>query len=228
MSMQQGIVREVLRGIAAPLGHTLSAINKRPVDGPVRLHSLGLEGDEQADLRIHGGVDKALHCYAWDHYDQWRRDLPDCTALNASGAFGENLSVDGLDEKSVCIGDRWSVGSAVVVVTQGRQPCFKLNLRFDVADMAVRVQNTLRAGWYLRVEQPGQVQAGDLLMLLERPHAAFSVAHLLALIRDRATDSAQLDRVLHLPLPPSWRRMFEQRLQSGQVEDWSSRLAGRR
>lgn len=228
MSRQQGIVREVLRGSARPLGHTSSAIDKRPVVGPVSLHASGLAGDEQADRRFHGGEDKALHCYAWNHYAYWRRELPNCAPLVASGAFGENLSIDGLDEQSVCIGDRWSVGTGVVVVSQGRQPCFKLNLRFGVADMALRVQNTLLAGWYLRVEQPGEIQAGDPMMLLERPHAAFSVAHLLALIRDRAIDSAQLERVLHLPLPLSWRRLFEQRLQSGLVEDWSNRLEGRR
>jgi MOSC domain-containing protein YiiM len=228
MSRQQGIVREVLRGSTQPLGYTTSAIDKRPVVGRVRLHTFGLEGDEQADRRVHGGENKALHCYAWHHYDHWRRDLPHCMPLNAPGAFGENLNIEGLDEQSVCIGDRWSVGTAVVVVSQGRQPCFKLNLRFGVADMAARVQNTLRAGWYLRVEQPGEIQAGDTLVLLERPHASFSVAHLLTLIRDRTTDSGQLERVLHLPLPPSWRRLFEQRLQAGQVEDWSRRLEGPR
>lgn len=94
--------------------------------------------------------------------------------------------------------------------------------------MAVHVQNTLLAGWYLRVEQPGEIQAGDPMMLLERPHAAFRFAHLLALIRDRAIDSEQFERVLHLPLPPRWRRLFEQRLQARLVEDWSHRLEGRR
>lgn len=126
----------------------------------------------------------------------------------------------------VCIGDRWRIGTAVAVVSQGRQPCFKLNLRFGVADMAARVQHTLRAGWYLRVEQPGEVAAGDRLTLLDRPHAAFSVARLLALIRDRVTDPAQIEPVLRLPLPPSWQRLFERRLTMQQVEDWARRLKG--
>ena len=176
----------------------------------------------------HGGEDKALHCYAWDHYALWRAELPGCALWQAPGAFGENLSIDGLDEEAVCIGDHWRIGSAVTVVSQGRQPCFKLNLRFGIADMAARVQNTLRAGWYLRVEQAGEIAAGDPLVLLHRPHPAFSVARVLALIRDRVTDVAQVEPVLQLPLPPSWRRLFEQRLNSAQVEDWSRRLWGPR
>lgn len=225
--MREGVVRAVLRGIAQPLGRTTSAIDKHPVPGPVRVHGLGLEGDEQADRRVHGGEDKALHCYAWSHYAAWRRELPACGVLSAPGALGENLSIDGLDEHAVCIGDRWRMGTATVVVSQGRQPCFKLNLRFGVPDMAARVQDTLRTGWYLRIEQPGEIAPGDRLVLLDRPHAAFSVAHLLTLIRDRVTDAARIEPVLQLSLPPSWRRLFEQRLQSGRVEDWSSRMSGR-
>lgn len=174
--------------------------------------------------RVYGGVDKALHCYAWHHYAAWRAEMPGCAWWDAPGAFGENLSIDGLDEHGVCIGDRWRIGTAITVVTQGRQPCFKLNLRFGVADMAVRVQNTLRAGWYLRVEQPGELKAGDGMTLLDRPHPTFSVARLLALIRDRVTDPVQIEPVLRLPLPPSWHRLFEQRLRAQRVEDWSRRM----
>jgi len=220
------MVRAVLRGSAMALGRTTSAIDKRPVHGPVQLGGLGLEADEQADLRVHGGPDKALHCYAWQHYAAWRSDLPGCALLHQPGAFGENLSLDGLDETTVCLGDRWRIGTATTVVSQGRQPCFKLNLRFGVPDMAARVQDTLRAGWYLRVEQPGEVCAGQPLTLLDRPHPAFSIARLLALIRDRTTEPAQIEPVLRLPLPPSWRRLFEQRLSVQRVEDWSRRMQG--
>lgn len=224
--MRGGVVRTLLRGAAQRLGHTTSAIDKHPVQGPARVLRLGLEGDEQADRRVHGGEDKALHCYAWSHYAAWCRELPACAVLRAQGAFGENLSVDGLDEQDVCIGDRWQIGSATVVVSQGRQPCFKLNLRFGVTDMAARVQNTLRAGWYLRVEQPGEIAAGDRFVLLHRQHPDYTVARLLALIRDRMTAPEQIEPVLHLPLPPSWRRLFEQRLRSGQAEDWTRRMEG--
>jgi MOSC domain-containing protein YiiM len=228
VSAPQGTVRAVLRGVVQPLGRTTSAIDKQTVGGPVRVHRLGLAGDEQADRRIHGGEEKALHCYAWSHYAAWRAELPGFERWHAPGAFGENLSIEGLDENSVCIGDRWRVGTAVTVVSQGRQPCFKLNLRFEVADMAARVQSTLRAGWYLRVEQPGEVAAGASLSLMDRPHPTFSVARLLALIRDRVTEPAQLEPVLRLALTSSWRRLFEQRLAARQVEDWSRRMADRR
>ena len=116
--MQGGLVRAVLRGVARPLGRTTSAVDKRPVQGPVRVDRLGLEGDEQADRRVHGGEDKALHCYAWSHYAAWRSELADGALLHAPGAFGENLSVDGLDEHQVCLGDRWRIGSAATVVAQ--------------------------------------------------------------------------------------------------------------
>lgn len=225
--MTTPVIRAVLAGTVHALGRTTSAIDKKPVIGPVQVHTQGLEGDEQADMRVHGGEDKALHCYAWRHYATWQAELPANPLLNAPGAFGENLSIDGLDESSVCIGDRWQVGSAVLVVTQGRQPCFKLNLRFGVPDMAVRVQRTLRAGWYLRVEQPGELQAGDEMVLIERPHPEFTIGRLLALIRDRSTRAEELEPVLELPLPESWRRLFEQRLRSGSVEDWARRMQGR-
>ena len=226
MSGPRAVLRAVLRGTVQPLGRSSSAIDKRPVDGPVAVHALGLAGDEQADRRVHGGPDKALHAYAWAHHADWRAELPGNAWWGVPGAFGENLCVDGLDEHGVCIGDRWRVGSTTLVVTQGRQPCFKLNLRFGQADMAARVQATGRAGWYLRVEQPGTLAAGDALELLERPHPAHSVARLLALVRDRVTDPAQLRPVLDLPLPESWRQLFARRLQDARVEDWSRRLDG--
>lgn len=224
--MSSGIVRAVLRGTVQPLGSATSGIDKRPVAGPVFVERLGIVGDEQADLRVHGGEDKAVHCYAWGHYARWREALPACHLFDAPGAFGENLSIDGLDEQTVCIGDRWRVGSAVFVVSQGRQPCFKLNLRFGVADMAARVQESLHAGWYLRVIEPGLLAAGDMVELLDRPHSGHSIASLLTLIRDRETDPRRLAPVLELPLPTSWRRLFERRMQTGQSEDWSRRLLG--
>ncbi len=216
----------MLVGPVQPLGRTVSGIAKQPVQGLCRVGLLGLAGDEQADLQAHGGIDKAVHCYAWSNYDYWRSVLPDQPLWHAPGAFGENLSLDGIDEHGVCIGDRWRIGTALVTVTQGRQPCYKLRLRFGVADMAMRVQDTLRAGWYLRVLEPGMLQAGDACELIERPHPDYSVARLLALIRDRETRADQLDGVLALPLTPSWRKLFEKRRQSGQVESWRRRLSG--
>lgn len=219
-------VGAVLTGSIQPLGRTVSGIDKRPVDGPRFLGVLGFEGDRQADLRVHGGEDKAVLGYAWAHYPKWRKALPEQPLLESPGAFGENLSIHGMDERDVCIGDRWRVGSALLEVTQGRQPCFKLNLRFGIPDMAARVQDSTWAGWYLRVIEPGVVTAGDSLELAGRPHPSHSVADLLALIRDRVTSTDILTPVLRLPLTPSWRKLFERRLAHGKVEDWASRMVG--
>ncbi|MDQ8022829.1 MAG: MOSC domain-containing protein [Moraxellaceae bacterium] len=228
--------RTVLTGRAVEFGRpgARSGIAKQAVSGPVSAGELGLTGDEQGDLRVHGGPDKAVHCYAWQHYARWREALATAPSpatalalLQAPGAFGENLSVEGLDEHGVCIGDRWQIGTTVMEVSQGRQPCWKLNVRFDVPDMARRVQDSLMAGWYMRVLRPGAVQTGDVWVLLDRPHPQWSIARLLGLIRDRSTDPATLEAVLGLPLPPSWHRLFSRRLASGAVEDWASRMAGR-
>lgn len=232
MTGQQGIgtIRAVLTGKAVPYTRpgSRSAIAKSVRTAPVRLGPDGLEGDEQGDVRIHGGADKAVHCYAWAHYRAWRRELPHCGLLARPGAFGENLSVEGLVEEDVCLGDRWRVGSALLELSQGRQPCWKLNDRFDAPDMARRVQDSLRTGWYMRVIAPGLIEQGDAIALLERPFPDWTVARLLALIRDRVRDPAQLSEVLGLPLPDSWRRLFRARLESGAVESWARRLDGAR
>ncbi len=225
-SGNQPRVRAVLTGSVSALGQTTSGIDKRPRDGRQRVDVTGIVGDAQADLRVHGGPDKAVLCYAWSHYEAWRRELPGHALLDAPGAFGENLSVDGLDEGGVCLGDRYDIGSARFVVTQGRQPCFKLNLRFDVPDMSRRVQHSGRVGWYLRVETVGDVCAGDPIVLVERPHPSHSVADIMALIGDRDVRPDRLRPVLDLPLTPGWRRLFERRLEHGAAEDWTRRLQG--
>jgi MOSC domain-containing protein YiiM len=220
-------VLTVLAGEIKPLGSTVSGIDKLPVHGPQRVERLGLVVDRQADLRVHGGEDKAVHCYPWSHYAYWRELMPDCALLNAPGAFGENLSVDGIDERDICVADRWRIGSVLFEVSQGRQPCNKLNLRFGTRDMAIRVQDTLRAGWYFRVIEPGFVTDGDAVELIERSFPSHSIADLLTLIRDRESRRSHLEPVLRLPLTPSWRKLFEKRLASGAGEDWSTRLDGR-
>lgn len=224
--MTNASVLAVLTGDIQPLGSTVSGIDKRPVHGPQRVERLGIVGDRQADLRVHGGEDKAVHCYPWSHYAHWRDELPECSLLNAPGAFGENLCLAGIEERDVCIADRWRIGSALFEVSQGRQPCYKLNLRFGRREMALRVQESLRAGWYLRVIEPGFVAAGDAAELLDRPCPSHSLADLLALIRDRENRPTHIEPVLRLPLTASWRKLFERRLANGAAEDWSSRLNG--
>lgn len=167
----------VMTGRAAPFrGSELSAISKHPVDGPVAVGLLGLAGDMQADLSVHGGVEKAVHHYPHDHYDFWRDELADHVLLGAPGAFGENITTTGLTEEDVCIGDRFRMGTAVIEVSQGRQPCWKIDHKFQRKGITARVIQSGRCGWYYRVIEPGAVQEGDTLELLERGEGGWSVA----------------------------------------------------
>jgi len=168
-----------------------SAIGKGPVSGLVRVTRLGLDGDEQADLRVHGGADKAIHQYPADHYAWWREVLGADPLLESAGAFGENVATAGLTEADVCIGDHWRLGTALVEVSQGRQPCWKLDHRFGATVMA-RMVKSRRSGWYYRVLDEGEVASGDTLTLVDRPHPDWSVARVFGLLiagdhkRDRA------------------------------------------
>jgi MOSC domain-containing protein YiiM len=159
-----------------------SAIGKLPVADLVAVGPMGLAGDEQADRTVHGGIDKAIHHYPADHYDWWREYLGDAPLLDAPGAFGENISTSGLDEQNVFLGDRFRLGTALVEVTQARQPCWKLDHRFQTKGVMAQVVKTRRTGWYYRVLEPGQVRAGDTLDLIERPYPDWPLASLFALL----------------------------------------------
>ncbi len=151
-----------------------TAFLKDAVTGPVWLRATNLDGDRQADLRVHGGVDKAVCVYSGDHYPAWRIELerPDMT----SGGFGENFTVNGQTEQQVCLGDRFRIGAAVVEVSQPRGPCVKLARRWDRPDLPKLVVASGRSGWYLRVIDEGQVEAGDPLRLLDRPFPHWTIA----------------------------------------------------
>lgn len=207
-------------------GGRRSAIDKAPVDGAVRVTPTGLDGDEQADTRHHGGPDKAVHAYVAAHYAAWRAELPRVADRFRRGTFGENLVVEGITESEVCLGDRFAAGDVVVEVSQGRQPCWKLNVRFDQPDMARRVQASGRTGWYFRVVAPGTVQAGQRFELCARPNPGWSLDRVCSLLYRDTLDRASLEAFSALPgLPDSWRRLALRRLQSGQVEDWSPRVS---
>ncbi len=151
-----------------------TAFFKDAITGPVRLSFTNLEGDRQADLRVHGGVDKAVCVYSGDHYPVWRAELgrPDMMA----GAFGENFTVSGQTEADVCLGDRYEIGGAVVEVSQPRGPCVKLARRWDRPDLPKLVVASGRSGWYLRVLQEGLVEAGARLQLHDRPFPQWTIA----------------------------------------------------
>lgn len=229
MSLAHSVrVDALLTGKAVPYTRpgSHSGIDKQPRAGLIRITESGLAGDEQGDLRVHGGIDKAVHHYPFEHYAQWHEDIGAHPMLEAPGAFGENISTQGLTEATVCLGDRFELGDVLLEVSQGRQPCWKLNDRFGVPDMARRVQDSGRSGWYYRVLHAGHAQAGDALTLIERPHPSWPLARLAALLYQRVLDPAQLEPALELPLVPSWRKIIERRLQHNAVENWGKRIDG--
>ncbi|MCS6987622.1 MAG: MOSC domain-containing protein [Sphingomonadaceae bacterium] len=164
-------ILEVRTGRVARLGSRRTAYAKTPRMEPVALGPLGLAGDEVGDRRVHGGPDKAVHLYFADHYPRWAAEHPRHAGRLVPGAFGENLVLAGLDERSVCVGDRWRAGSALLEPCQPRQPCATLMVRAMVANG--------RSGVYARVLEPGRVAAGDPFVLEHRPPGAWSVARVL-------------------------------------------------
>ena len=204
LSVNVGLPREVAwRGETVTTG-----IFKEPVAGRVTLRRLNLAGDAQADLSVHGGAEKAVYAYPVEHYAPWRAELPGVEL--APGGFGENLTLEGVPlEDEVCVGDRFEVGSAELVVTQPRIPCFKLALRFGREDMVKRFLASGRSGWYFAVLREGAVAAGDPVRFVERHPARGSVAELARLYVRPGADVAALRRAAALEaLPEGWRSHF--------------------
>jgi MOSC domain-containing protein YiiM len=191
-----------------------TGIFKKPVNGRIALGKLNLDGDRQADLSVHGGPDKAVYCYPFEHYDYWRKELPGRDLPLA--IFGENFTIDGLLEANVRIGDQFSVGSAEVIVTQPRLPCYKLGIRFQSDDMVKRFLNSGRTGFYLGVTKEGEVGAGDGIKQIARDANDVMVPEITRLYvvkRFSAADVESVQRALRVPaLPESWKRYFRDRL----------------
>jgi MOSC domain-containing protein YiiM len=203
-----------------------SAFIKKTASGPVPLRWTNLDGDAQADLEYHGGVDKAVCCYASIHYDDWRRELglPDM----AFGAFGENFTIDGLAEPDVCIGDVWRVGTAVVQVSQPRQPCWKLARRWKIKTLTYQVQQSGRTGWYFRVLTEGVVAAGSPITLSNRPHPDWTVARANRIMHHDKSDLESAAALAALPpLSASWKDTLNDRIERSVEPDASRRLEGR-
>ncbi len=220
----------VLVGPVAPLGTSgaVSAIAKSAISCPVLVGSTGLEGDSQADTKVHGGPDKAVHHYPRDYYAVWQKELPEATIdWGKAGAFGENISTVGATEAEICIGDRWRIGDVLLEVSQARQPCWKLNHRFGVADMSQRVQTTMRTGWYYRVIEPGTIAAGNEMRLIERVHPDWTLARLLHHLYVDYLNVEALEAMSAIPqLAESWRKIVMRRLEVRSVEAWRRRLKG--
>lgn len=223
----QASVIALCTGPAVPFARgSVSGIHKLPAVGCVRATVAGLVGDAQGDLRLHGGADKAVHHYPQEHYAVWRTVIGPHRLLQLPGAFGENLHTQGLTESSVCLGDQWLVGEALLEVSQARQPCWKLNERFRVSTMAWQMQDQRRTGWYYRVLREGDIWAGATLRLQARPYPAWTLARLLDLLYLPVLEPAELQAALALTLPGSWQRLLQRRLENGGVEDWAPRLQG--
>src|SRR2546430_1780945 len=156
-----------------------TSIFKEPITGPVKVDPMNLAGDRQSDLEVHGGVHKAVYVYPAEHYAYWRKELPGVDL--PWGSFGENLTTEGLMEDSVHIGDRFRIGSAELVVTQPRMPCFKLGIRFGRPDMVKRFLRSGRTGFYLAVTREGEVRAGDAVAPIARHELGISVAEIVGL-----------------------------------------------
>ena len=203
-----------------------SAIDKHTVDRSLWLGRTGFADDQQGDPRHHGGTEKAVHHYPAEHYAYWRRELrATAHATLHPGGFGENLSTTGLTEATVCIGDRWRLGEALLEVSQPRKPCWKLNVRFVLPDMARRVQTSGRIGWYYRVLQPGPVEPGTTLALLERPHPDWPLVRLLEILWGDRSDHEALAEMADLTaLAPAWRDPAGRRLASDEIEASTARL----
>lgn len=200
----------VLTGTVRPFraeGET-SGIAKEPVDQVINVGMLGLQGDEQADLVHHGGTDKAIHHYPRDHYEFWQSELGTHPLLKGPGAFGENISTSGLIEDEICLGDRLRLGTAVVEVSQGRQPCWKVGHRLGNAKVPAKMVMTARSGWYYRVLEPGRLRTGDTLELIERPLPQWTVKLVFELLiggRGKA-EARKVEELAALPvLAESWR-----------------------
>lgn len=220
-----------VRPLARP-GHppVPSGIAKTAQAGPLRLSVGGFEGDEQGDRVYHGGPEKAVHHYPSEHYALWRVRFPRSPVALEAGAFGENVSTTGMTEGDVCIGDMVRAGTALLQVSQGRQPCWKLNRRLDHPAAASIVQQSGATGWYYRVLETGSVARDDRLVLVERPCPDWPLARLIQALFPKDAGSAGVRAEWRLaaaldPLSANWRQTFLRRAETGLVEDWSRRLS---
>jgi MOSC domain-containing protein YiiM len=210
VSVNTGLPREV----TSHGRNVTTGIYKQPVGGRVVLRRLNLDGDGQADLSVHGGAHKAVYCYPLAHYGYWKGELPGRDLPTA--IFGENFTTEGLLENAVHLGDRFSVGSAEVIVTQPRLPCYKLGIRFESDDMVKRFLASGRTGFYLGVTREGEVGAGDEIALLARDPQAVSIAEITRLYVAQSYSQQDADVVRRAmqvaALPESWKEYLRERL----------------
>jgi len=208
LSVNVGLPREVTwQGRLVTTG-----IFKEPVNPPVMLRELNLEGDGQADLTVHGGVTKAVYAYPSEHYTFWRAEFPEMNL--PFGMFGENFTTEGLLEEAVYIGDRFRIGEAEVMATEPRMPCYKLGLKFGRSDIIKRFLASRRTGFYFAVKREGRVGAGDTIELIGRQQQAISVADITGLYAFQKDDLETLRRAVEVEaLPENWKGYFRHQIE---------------
>ena len=188
-----------------------TGIFKEPVERRVKVRFLNLDGDRQADLTVHGGADKAIYLYPVEHYEYWRGELPEMEL--PWGMFGENLTTVGLLEDRVNIGDRFRIGTAEVMVTQPRMPCYKLGIKFGRANMVKQFLDSRLTGFYFSVLQEGEVGVGDAMELISRDENNVTVADITRLYVRQSDDLQMLHRAVQVKaLPDGWRDYFQQQI----------------
>jgi MOSC domain-containing protein YiiM len=207
VSLNVGLPREVQwRGRTV-----LTSIFKTPVDRRLRVSTLNFEGDQQSDLTVHGGVEKAVYAYPSEHYAYWRNELPEVDL--PIGVFGENLTTEGLLESEMRIGNRFRIGSAEFVVTQPRMPCYKLGLRFGRPDIVKRFLQSGHSGFYFAVTREGEVGSGDAIELVSRADEGLTVTDIVNLYTVDSENQDLLRRATESSiLPESWKEYFRSRL----------------
>lgn len=200
-AMENVSVLSVQVGRVAPLGASgvPSGFVKTGIDGPVALGLLGLAGDEQADPSVHGGPQKAVYAYAASQYAAWAADFPALAERFLPGSMGENLTLAGISEADICVGDVHAIGTAQLQVCQPRQPCFKLGLRFGNDRLPNAMIRNARSGWYYRVVQAGMIEAGDAVRLNSRPNPDFGLERLVQIIYRRNATAEDLERLAAMP-----------------------------
>lgn len=209
MSELLGLYAGTLRALE-PEGQS-TGIFKQPVEH-ADVTQLGIVGDHQADKRVHGGPEKALHQFARVSYDSIARQFPELGERAIPGTFGENLSSAELDDRSVCIGDTYRIGGIVVQVSQPRRPCWKINHRFDNRELSKFVERRQLTGWYYRVLEPGAIAIGDRIELLDRVNDDLTIAGFTRTINRHRPDTAELDKLIDARcLNAEWRGRLQQR-----------------
>ncbi|QNT78944.1 MOSC domain-containing protein [Entomobacter blattae] len=223
----------LLVGNLAPLStdkhHVVSGIDKTPQKDPQWLGREGFTNDHQGDKVHHGGPEKAVHHYPFEHYALWRQLFGPCHRLARPSAFGENFSTIGITEQTVAVGDVFEIGEAIIEVSQPRQPCWKLNVKFDIPALALKLQTTGMTGWYYRVIQAGFVKPEDNFKCLERKTPFWSIEKInTVVLRCRTTNAELLTELAELPsLSANWKALIQKRLALKHIEDWTDRLNGK-